>query len=249
GDINSYANCWLYNSTHGSHGSINITDAITVSCNYFFAEMGYRLGLDTLNKYAQAFGLGESTGIEIGDVSGRLAENRAGENQAPWAAFGQADYLFTPIQLSNYIATLVSGGKHCNAHLLKTVKSYDNTEVLAVGDSDPKNTVDISAATLTAVKEGMHNLTTKGSLAPYFQSCVVDAGAKTGTAQINKQTENTGVLVCFAPYDKPEIALAIVIEEGGSGSALASAAVKIINAYFSTDQIATVILGENQLLP
>ncbi|MEG1593687.1 MAG: penicillin-binding transpeptidase domain-containing protein, partial [Oscillibacter sp.] len=94
GDANSYANCWIYNSSRGTHGSINITDAITVSCNYFFAEMGYRLGLDTLNKYAQAFGLGENTGIEIGDASGRLAENREGENQAPWAAFGQADYLF-----------------------------------------------------------------------------------------------------------------------------------------------------------
>ncbi|MEG2175464.1 MAG: penicillin-binding transpeptidase domain-containing protein [Oscillibacter sp.] len=249
GDANSYANCWIYNSSRGTHGSINITDAITVSCNYFFAEMGYRLGLDTLNKYAQAFGLGENTGIEIGDASGRLAENREGENQAPWAAFGQADYLFTPIQLSNYIATLVSGGKHCDAHLLKAVKSYDNAAVLAVGDSAPKNTIDISPASLTAVKQGMHNLTTTGSLSSYFKSCVVDAGAKTGTAQINKQTKNTGVLVCFAPYDKPEIALSIVIEEGGSGAALASAAVQILNAYFTTDQIGAVVLGENQLLP
>ncbi|MEG1658265.1 MAG: penicillin-binding transpeptidase domain-containing protein [Oscillibacter sp.] len=249
GDANSYANCWIYNSSRGTHGSINITDAITVSCNYFFAEMGYRLGLDTLNKYAQAFGLGENTGIEIGDATGRLAENRAGENQAPWAAFGQADYLFTPIQLSNYIATLVSGGKHCDAHLLKAVKSYDNAAVLAVGDSAPKNTIDISPASLTAVKQGMHNLTTTGSLSSYFKACVVDAGAKTGTAQINKHTKNTGVLVCFAPYDKPEIALSIVIEEGGSGAALASAAVQILNAYFTADQIGAVVLGENQLLP
>lgn len=249
GDPNSYANCWLYNSTRGSHGSINITEAITVSCNFFFAEMGYRLGLDKLNGYALSFGLGANTGIEIGDKPGKLAENRAGENQAPWAAFGQADYLFTPLQLSNYIATLVSGGKHCDAHLLKAVTAYDNSQVLAVGNSQPKNIVDISDASLSAVKEGMHKLTTTGSLSSYFKACVVDAGAKTGTAQIGKETKNTGVFVCFAPYDNPEIALSIVIEEGGSGSALATAAVQILNAYFTADEIGTVILGENQLLP
>ena len=248
GDPNSYANCWIYNSSRGNHGSINVSEAITVSCNYFFAQMGYYLGLDKLNEYATAFGLGEHTGIEIGDAAGNLAQNKAGENQAPWAAFGQASYLFTPIQLANYIATLVSGGKHCDAHLLKAVKSYDNTQVLAVGNTDPKNTVDISDEALTAVKKGMHDLTTTGSLAPYFKDCVVDAGAKTGTAQVNKDTENNGVFVCFAPYDAPEIAVSIVIEQGGSGSALASTAVSILNAYFSADEIGTAIIGENQLM-
>ena len=248
GDPNSYANCWIYNSSRGNHGSINVSEAITVSCNYFFAQMGYYLGLDKLNEYARAFGLGEHTGIEIGDAAGNLTENRVGENQAPWAAFGQASYLFTPIQLANYIATLVSGGKHCEAHLLKAVKSYDNTQVLSVGNSDAKNTVDISGEALTAVKKGMHDLTTTGSLAPYFKDCVVDAGAKTGTAQVNKDTENNGVFVCFAPYDDPEIAVAIVIEQGGSGSALASTAVNILNAYFTADEIGAAILGENQLM-
>ena len=248
GDPNSYANCWIYNSSRGNHGSINVSEAITVSCNYFFAQMGYYLGLDKLNEYATAFGLGEHTGIEIGDAAGNLAQNKAGENQAPWAAFGQASYLFTPIQLANYIATLVSGGKHCEAHLLKAVKSYDNTQVLAVGNTDPKNTVDISGEALTAVKKGMHDLTTTGSLAPYFKDCVVDAGAKTGTAQVSKDTENNGVFVCFAPYDAPEIAVSIVIEQGGSGSALASTAVNILNAYFSADEIGTAVIGENQLL-
>ena len=248
GDPNSYANCWIYNSSRGNHGSINVSEAITVSCNYFFAQMGYYLGLDKLNEYATAFGLGEHTGIEIGDAAGNLAQNKAGENHAPWAAFGQASYLFTPIQLANYIATLVSGGKHCEAHLLKAVKSYDNTQVLAVGNTDPKNTVDISGEALTAVKKGMHDLTTTGSLAPYFKDCVVDAGAKTGTAQVSKDTENNGVFVCFAPYDDPEIAVSIVIEQGGSGSALASTAVNILNAYFSADEIGTAILGENQLM-
>lgn len=239
----SYANCWYA----GSHGLINVSEAITVSCNYFFAEMGYQLGMDKFVEYLSAFGLGESTGIEIGERIGTQPSNNEGENQAPWAAFGQANQLYSPLQLANYIATMVSGGEHYEAHLLKTVKSYDNSQIIATGSSEPINTVQISDSTLNAVKKGMRDLTT-GSLAPYFSQCVVDAGAKTGTAQINKATTNTGVFVCFAPYDDPEIALAIVIEKGGSGSALASTAVNILNAYFAPEEIGAAIIGENQLL-
>jgi penicillin-binding protein 2 len=141
---------------------------------------------------------------------------------------------------------MVSGGKHCQAHLLKSVKSYDHSEIVAQGNTSPINTLSISDSTLTAVKEGMYELT-KTSLSGYFSKCVVDAGAKTGTAQVFSNQTNNGVFVCFAPYDDPEIAVAIVIEKGGSGGALASTAVEILNAYFSTEEIAFV--GENQLIP
>lgn len=245
--------CWIY---PGSHGLIDVTEAIRVSCNSFFCELGYRLGIDRLDEYATAFGLGQSTGIEIGDAKGVLAgPAHSADVDQIWyggntvqAAIGQSDHLFTPIQLANYVATLVSGGEHYDAHLLKAAKSYDNTAVLAVGQSEPNNTVSISASTLNAVKQGMYELTTSGGLSSYFRNCVVDAGAKTGTAQISKETKNNGVFVCFAPYENPEVALAIVIEKGGSGSALASTAVKILNAYFSADEIGTVIVGEQQLL-
>ena len=111
GDPNSYANCWLYNSSRGRHGRINVSQAITVSCNYFFAEMGYQLGLDRLNEYAAAFGLGEHTGIEISERVGSRHENAPGEDQSPWAGFGQAQQLYTPLQLANYIAVLLRGGE------------------------------------------------------------------------------------------------------------------------------------------
>ena len=87
---------------------MNVTSAITNSCNTYFMEMGYRMGLDTLNEYYSAFGLGEPTGIEIGENTGRQAVNEAGQDQAPWAAFGQANQEYTPLQLANYIATLMS---------------------------------------------------------------------------------------------------------------------------------------------
>ena len=245
--------CWK----GGGHGRVNVTQAITASCNTFFHEMGYRLGIEKLDEYAAAFGLGQPTGIEIGERTGTLAgpEERAARGETWYggdtvqAAIGQSDNLFTPIQLANYIATLVSGGKHYDAHLLKAVKSYDNAEVVTVGTTEPANIIDISDSTLNAVKKGMYDYTQPGGMVySYFKDCVVSAGAKTGTAQLGGDVKNNGVFVCFAPYEEPEIAVAIVIEKGGAGAALASTAVKILNAYFDQDEIGTITLGENQLL-
>ena len=125
--------CWY----RSGHGRINIVQAITGSCNTFFHEMGYRLGIEKLDEYALAFGLGKPTGLEIGDNAGLLASPQEREERGGvWyggdtiqAAIGQSDNLFTPIQLANYVATLVSGGKHYDAHLLKAVKTYNNAEV------------------------------------------------------------------------------------------------------------------------
>ena len=236
--------CWK----RSGHGRLNVTGAITNSCNYFFAEMGYRLGMDKLRDYLQAFGLGEHTGIETGDAVGSLPENPKGEDQAPWAAFGQSNQLYTPLQMANYIATLAGGGDHYPAHLLKSVRSADASTILYSSDTvEPLNTVDIDPQNLKAVLQGMHNLTTQGSLSGYFKDCVVEAGAKTGTAQLGGNKKNNGVFVAFAPYDDPQIAVAIVIEKGDKGAALATTAVGILNAYFTKDEIATAIIGENQL--
>ena len=245
--------CWI---GYPGHGKVDVTKAITVSCNAFFYEMGYRLGIDRIAQWASKFGFGQKTGIEIGEEAGTLASREEREeNGGVWyggdtvmAAIGQSDNLFTPIQLANYICTLVSGGERYETRLLKAVKTYDNAEVVAVGDAKPVETIDISESTLNAVKKGMYDLTTTGSLSYYFKDCIVSAGAKTGTAQLGENKENNGMFVCFAPYEDPEIAVAVAIEKGGSGSALASTAVKILNAYFSADDIGTVILPENQLL-
>lgn len=237
--------CWK----RSGHGLLNVTEAITNSCNYFFAEMGYRLGMDTLVEYLKSFGLGSSTGIEIGDVSGTLPKNPEGQDQAPWAAYGQSSQAYTPLQLANYIATLVNGGELYDVHLLKSVKTYDNSQVVAVGQTEPRATLDISAANLEAVKEGMLGYTQPGGMVySAFRNCIVTAGAKTGTAQLGNNSKNNGVFVCFAPYDDPEIVVSIVIEKGDAGANLASTAVEILNAYFSADEIGTAVIGENQLL-
>ena len=246
--------CWIYSQTGSTHGRINVSQAITDSCNYFFYEVGRLTGIRTLDSYASQFGLGQSTGIEIGDSSGVLASPEWAEShdqewtdgQTITAAIGQSYNLFTPLQLANYVATLVGGGDHYQAHLLKNVKAYDNSRLLYMYDDKPMNTVEISDSTLSAVTKGMHELTVSGSVAYAFENCVVSAGAKTGSAQVGTDIAN-GVFVAYAPYENPEIAVAIVIEKGGSGAALANTAVEIINSWFSRAQDGAAV-GENTLL-
>lgn len=247
--------CWVYQQGGATHGRINVSQAITVSCNYFFYEVGRLTGIRTLDSYASQFGLGQSTGIEIGDSSGVLASPEwADSHNQEWtdgqtitAAIGQSYNLFTPLQLANYIATLVGGGQHYQAHLLKNVKEYDNSRLLYVYDDEPLNTVEMSDSTAEAVTKGMHELTVSGSVAFAFRDCVVSAGAKTGSAQVGTDIAN-GVFVAYAPYEDPEIAVAIVIEKGGSGAALATTAVEIINSWFSHTQDDSAAMGENTLL-
>lgn len=246
--------CWIWRQAHTTHGRINVSQAIVDSCNYFYYEVGRLTGIKKLDEYATAFGLGQSTGIEIGDVSGVLASPEWAEahdrewtdGQTITAAIGQSYNLFTPLQLANYVATLVSGGEHYEAHLLKNVKSYDNSRVIDVYSKGPLNDLNISDSTMAAVTKGMHDLT-YDSLRSAFSRCVVEAGAKTGSAQVGTDIAN-GTFVAYAPYDDPEIAIAIVVEKGGSGSLLANAAVDIINAWFTRDGTGATAAGEDALM-
>lgn len=246
--------CWIWRQAHTTHGRINVSQAIVDSCNYFYYEVGRLTGIKKLDEYATAFGLGQSTGIEIGDVSGVLASPEWAEahdrewtdGQTITAAIGQSYNLFTPLQLANYVATLVSGGEHYEAHLLKNVRSYDNSRVIDIYGKGPLNDLNISDSTMAAVTKGMHDLT-YDSLRSAFSRCVVEAGAKTGSAQVGTDIAN-GTFVAYAPYDDPEIAIAIVVEKGGSGSLLANAAVDIINAWFTRDGTGATAAGEDTLM-
>ena len=247
--------CWIYNATGSTHGAVNVSQAITVSCNYFFYEVGRLTGIQRLDDYASQFGLGRSTGIEIGDSDGVLASpeyaEKIGETwtdgQTITAAIGQSYNLFTPLQLANYVATLVSGGDHYEAHLLKSAKSYDNSSVVYAYNKGPTNHVDMSVSTLEAVKAGARGLAT-GSLSYVFNSCIVPVGCKTGTAETGGELSN-GCFVAFAPYDGPQIAVCVVIEQGGGGANLAPIARDIINSYFSSASTSATVVGENTLLP
>lgn len=247
---------WCWRRTVPCHGRINVSQAIFHSCNYFFYEVGRLMTIDVMGEYAAAFGLGQPTGVEIWENTGVMASPEYSQSQGvPWvggntiqAAIGQGDSSFTPLQLANYIATLVRGGERYGAHLLNNVISYDGSETVLDYEPEVLATVNMTEETLEAVKKGMGELASKGSISKYFADCVVTAGAKTGSAQLGDSNTN-GVFVCFAPFEEPEIAVAVVIEKGGSGAAVASTAVEILNAYFSDSDIGAMMVPEGTLLP
>ncbi len=248
--------CWIYRQYRGKHGPQNVTDAIKNSCNIYFFDVGRRVGIEKLQEYAAKFGLGEPTGIELPEKRGVMAGPEYTEKMGgKWfkgntlsVAIGQESSQFTPIQLANYIATLVNGGTRNAAHILKEVKSHDFSEVVHTYEPEVLSEINIKPANLEAVKAGMLKLTTEGSVARYFQDLPVKVGAKTGSAQVNVQTESNAVFVCFAPYDNPQIAIALVVEKGGSGSELGRIAADILKYYFSAEETREDILTENTMV-
>lgn len=241
-DVGYSPRCWIYRQYGRNHGNINVSQALKYSCNYFFYEMGYQLQPERLNKYASQLGLGQKTGVELaGEKAGNLAgpESRAANGGEKWygadtlmAAIGQSDHLFTPIQLANYVATLVNGGTRYQPHLLKTVMDYTNTEVYEEVQPTVLNTVEISASSLNAIKEGMKGVVTEdGTASSYFAGFPIQVGGKTGSAQMVGHSA-TGVFVSFAPYDQPEIAVCVVGEYASSGGSLAPVAIAAYDQYF-----------------
>ena len=231
--------CYLYRDYGRTHGNINVSDALRVSCNYFFYDVGRRLGIENIDEYAKAFGLGEPTGVEIPEYTGTLAGPEFSESVgAVWypgntlaAAIGQSDNAFTPLQLASYVATLANGGTRYRCHLLMSVKSYDYRQTILDVEPEALSAVSMSDTTWNAVMQGMLEVTETGTAAGYFNSYSIKVGAKTGSAQVGSGIAN-GVFVAFAPFDDPEIAIAIVVEHAGTGGSTAPIARDIFDAYF-----------------
>lgn len=249
--------CWIYNQHRQTHGLQDVSHAIMNSCNYYFYEVGRLVGIERLDQYAAMFGLGQKTGIELTEQAGVVAspaftESLGGtwhEGNILSVAIGQESTQVTPIQLANYIATLVNGGTRYSTHLLKTVKSNDFSQVTYNYEPKVVGQVEMEEENRQAVMEGMLLLTTDGSVSSAFKDVPVSVGAKTGSAQVSAQTNSNAVFVCFAPYDDPQIAVAIAVEHGGSGSELGKIAAQIVTAYFSVQGEQGTITQENTLVP
>lgn len=222
----------------GSHGSVNVSDAIKVSCNYFFYDVGRRLGVDKIEEYSRKFGLGELTGIEIpGESSGVAASRKTREkNGGIWypgdtlqSAIGQSDNLFTPLQLCNYIATVVNGGTRYKTHLLYKIKDQQNG---VITEKIPEITeqIEIRPENYKAVMSGMRSVTEDGTASSTFRDFEINVGGKTGTAEV--RGSNNALFVAFAPYEEPEIAISVVVEHGAHGNYIAPVAREIFEEYF-----------------
>ena len=246
--------CWYYTSFHRGHGSLNVSDAIKHSCNYFFYETGDRMGIDNLAKYARYFGLGEKTGIELpSETSGTLAsrETKKEKTGEEWyvgettsAAIGQSYNSFSPLQMAKYISMIANGGHNIQPTIVKTIRNSDGSEVNKeeirkyvnekLGLSDEKQEeLQIEQENLDAVLEGMRSVTseTGGTAYNIFKDFDIEVGGKTGSAETSTGDVNAW-FVGFAPFDNPEIAIVIMVENGGHGNYTAEVVRDIMSEYF-----------------
>lgn len=231
--------CWIYRQNGLSHGAENVVGALRDSCNYFFYDVGRRLTIEKIKEYAEKFGFGELTEIEIPneEYEGVIAspENREA-NGGTWypgdvlqAAIGQSDTLATPVQLASYAAMLANGGTRYKLHLIKSI-SDQSGKVVKTAEPEVVSAVKLSDETYDAITLAMRKVVSEGTGAEAFKGCIVDVAAKSGSAQMGQYTN--GIYVAYAPYDDPQIAVAVVMERSGGGNDAAPVARRIIEKYF-----------------
>ena len=244
--------CWIYTREGRGHGALNVSGAIKNSCNYYFYEVITRMGIENLEKYATYFGLGQKTNIELpGEVSGTLAGktlyDKLGETwyygNSLSAVIGQAENNFTPLQMARYIAMLANGGKAIDVSIVKDiidvngetvgkeqVKNYakDKLNLTATNNED----LNINNENLKAVLEGMKSVTTESGGTAYgvFRDFDIEVGGKTGSAEAGKDVN--AWFAGFAPYENPEIAIVVMVENGSHGSYTAEVVRDIVAQHF-----------------
>ena len=249
-------NCWYYTDYHRGHGYVNVSEAIEKSCNYFFYETGDRMGIDQLAKFAKYFGLGGRTGIELrGETSGVLANRENKEKMHPddpnWnpgntlnAAIGQGDNEFSPLQMARYISMLANGGHKIDVSIVKTVRNADGSEVSReeinqfvskkLGlEEEAEEDITINQKNLDAVLAGMKSVTsdTGGTAYVRFKDFNISVGGKTGSAEAPGNKVHAW-FVGFAPFENPEIAIVVMVENGGHGNYTAEVVRDIMAEYF-----------------
>ena len=254
---NSSWKCW---NRHG-HGYLNVSQAIEHSCNYFFYDLGDRLGIDNLAKYSYYLGLGHKTGIELkGEIDGVLASNEiAKQENRVWnpgetisAAIGQSYNTFTPLQMAKYVAMIANRGKNLDVTIVKSIINPDGSEVskdeyesyvnekLGLQQENVEE-MNFKEENIEAILEGMRGVTSESGGTAYstFRNFNIEVGGKTGSAQTGVQGKTNAWFVGFAPFDDPEIAIVVFVRNGGHGSYTAEVARDIIAQYFgmNTNQV------------
>ncbi len=246
--------CWL---AYG-HGSLNVMGALEKSCNVFFYETGRRVGIDSLSQFAYHFGLGKKTGVEIygeakGQVATRDSETRWSIGHLTNAAIGQGKNNFTPIQMAKYIAMVANGGNNLDVTIVKDILNSDGTnetreeienfvnkELNLTETSSSNDNLEISPENFSIVKEGMRSVTGDegGTAYSVFQNFGVSVGGKTGSVETTRE-EGGDVhawFVGFAPYENPQIAVVVVVENGGHGFYTADVVKAVMQEYFGTNR-------------
>lgn len=246
-------NCWYYTDYHIGHGRLDVSGAIKHSCNYYFYEAGNRMGIDNLVKFAKYFGLGNKTGVELrGETQGVLASKELVESRGTnWnpgdmlnAVIGQGYNEFSPLQMAKYISMLANGGNKIDVSIVKTIINADGTEVpreeinnfvnqkLGLTQNSDDG-ISINQENLNAILEGMRSVTqeTGGTAYNIFRNFSIEVGGKTGSAEAPNNKVHAW-FVGFAPFDDPEIAIVVMVENGGHGNYTAEVVRDIMAEYF-----------------
>ncbi len=251
---NSKWKCWIYSSNGYGHGRMNVSQAIQHSCNYFFYEVGDRVGIDSLAKYSYYLGLGHKTGIELtGEISGILASSEiAKKENRTWnpgetisSAIGQSYNTFTPLQMAKYVAMIANKGKKLDITIVKSIINPDGSEVSRdeyesyvnqkLGNTeDDSEELNFNEENINAILEGMRGVTSESGGTAYstFANFNIEVGGKTGSAQTGVEGYTNAWFVGFAPFDNPEIAVVVFVRNGGHGSYTAEVARDIMAQYF-----------------
>ena len=224
---------------HGHSGNIDVITAIKWSCNVFFYDVGRRLTSDVYDAYAYKLGLGQRTGVEVGEALGRLTTKNDSNYTASLdvqAAIGQGNTVVTPIQLATYAATLANNGTRYRTHFVKAILDTNTGEVLSETKPEVMDVIEGTGNTFELVRQGMKQVpsTISGKISSY----PVPIACKTGTPQ-RSETYASGkhylnaMMVAYLPADDPQIAIGITIEYGGYGARTGDLVVDIANAYFA----------------
>jgi penicillin-binding protein 2 len=233
--------CWIYPNTHGT---INVSQAIRDSCNYFFYEVGYRMsmqngvyneaqGISEIQKFASLYGLNETTGVEIPESKPKIADE-----YPITAAIGQSDNSYTTIQLSRYVTAVASSGNVFKYTLLNKVDDSNGKTIQTFAPS-VRNQIDvISNSTWNAIHSGMRMVVETHK---QFDGFGVNVAGKTGTAQQIKTRPNHALFVGYAPYEDPQIAIATRIAYGYDSANATSFAANVLKYYFNLQDPATLL--------
>ena len=235
--------CWIY--PRGSHGSLNITGAIRNSCNMYFYELGYRLGtvgdtyspdigLQKLEKYADMYGLTETSGIEIEESSPQVSTE-----DAVRSAIGQGSNSYSTAGLARYVTTVANSGTCYNLTLIDKITDHSGI-LLEDRKAEVRNTIDMDASYWNAIHQGMRQVIQDKA---YYNDLSINAAGKTGTAEENQNRANHALFVCYAPYENPDIAIATRIAYGYTSSYAAQTTKDVIKYYFELADEEQLITG------
>ena len=257
------AKCLRWSKYKMTHGELACAEALRFSCNYYFYDIGDRIDWDIVDDTAKNLGLGEASGVELYERTGYRANAETKKllykddpDRNGWypadrimASIGQSDNRFTPMQLCVYTSALANRGTRYKATFLNRVVSSDYQQLEYVNEPVILNQFTISDNAYAGYTQGMWEVANVegGTAYEIFKDYPITVAAKTGTAETDSGGSDNGAFVCYAPFDNPQIAIAVYGEKAGHGSTMGQIAKALLDTYFESEIVGDATTGENEV--